>query len=99
MFRPELLSPCRDPKEHALRLLAGADAVYAGQARYSLRYATTNSITKICSSASAGPTSRQKFYVVVNIQPQLKAKPGIRDMRPVVNGAGCTHHVRSRISC
>lgn len=65
----------------------GADAVYAGQPRYSCVCATTNSTTKIFSSASMKPTrwGKKKFYVVVNIAPHnAKLKTFIRDLKPVV---------------
>ncbi len=47
MFKPELLSPAGTLKNMRYAFAYGADAVYAGQPRYSLRYVTTNSIIRI----------------------------------------------------
>lgn len=56
MFKPELLSPAGTLKNMRYAFAYGADAVYAGQPRYSCVCATTNSTTKIFSSASMKPT-------------------------------------------
>lgn len=64
----------------------GADAVYAGQARYSLRvrnndFDEENLAKGIAYAHSLG----KKFYVVVNIQAHnAKLKTFIEDIRPVI---------------
>lgn len=62
----------------------GADAVYAGQPRYSLRV-RIRFITKFAAWHQRSPRARKKFYVVVNIAPHnAKLKTFIRDLKPVV---------------
>ena len=46
-FKPELLSPAGSLKNMRYAFAYGADAVYAGQPRYSLVYVTMNLIMPI----------------------------------------------------
>ncbi len=63
----------------------GADAVYAGQPRYSCVCATTNSTTKIFSSASMKPRAGEKVLCRgQHCTAQRQAKTFIRDLKPVV---------------
>ncbi|MFC0140199.1 tRNA 5-hydroxyuridine modification protein YegQ [Erwinia mallotivora] len=86
MFKPELLSPAGTLKNMRYAFAYGADAVYAGQPRYSLRVRNNefnhqNLATGINEAHQLG----KKFYVVVNIAPHnAKLKTFIRDLQPVV---------------
>ncbi len=79
-------SPRRFPQEHALRLAYGADAVYAGQPRYSLRVRNNEfDHENLQLGINEAHALGKQFYVVANIQPHnSKLKTFIRDMRPVV---------------
>ncbi|MGE8558588.1 MULTISPECIES: tRNA 5-hydroxyuridine modification protein YegQ [unclassified Acinetobacter] len=82
----ELLSPAGSLKNMRYAFAYGADAVYAGQPRYSLRVRNNafdhdNLKIGIAEAHALG----KKFYVVVNIQPHnSKLKNFIRDLEPVV---------------
>ncbi|UJA01762.1 tRNA 5-hydroxyuridine modification protein YegQ [Acinetobacter johnsonii] len=82
----ELLSPAGSLKNMRYAFAYGADAVYAGQPRYSLRVRNNefdhdNLAIGIQETHDLG----KKFYVVVNIQPHnSKLKNFIRDLTPVV---------------
>ena len=82
----ELLSPAGSLKNMRYAFAYGADAVYAGQPRYSLRVrnnAFDHDNLKI--GISEAHALGKKFYVVVNIQPHnSKLKNFIRDLTPVV---------------
>ena len=82
----ELLCPAGTFKNMQYAFAYGADAVYAGQARYSLRvrindFDEENLKKGIDYAHSLG----KKFYVVVNIQAHnAKLKTFIEDIRPVI---------------
>ena len=82
----ELLSPAGSLKNMRYAFAYGADAVYAGQPRYSLRVRNNsfdhdNLKIGITEAHALG----KKFYVVVNIQAHnSKLKNFIRDLEPVV---------------
>jgi len=85
-MKPELLSPAGTLKNMRYAFAYGADAVYAGQPRYSLRVCnnefTHDNLAKGINEAHA---LGKKFYVVVNIAPHnAKLKTFIRDLTPVV---------------
>ena len=86
MKKPELLSPAGTLKSMRYAFAYGADAVYAGQARYSLRvrnneFTNENLALGIAEAHAQG----KKFYVVANIAPHnSKLKSFINDLRPVV---------------
>jgi len=85
-FRTELLSPAGTLKSMRYAFAYGADAVYAGQPRYSLRvrnneFDHANLKLGIDEAHALG----KQFYVVVNIAPHnAKLKTFIRDLAPVV---------------
>ena len=85
-FRPELLSPAGTLKSMRYAFAYGADAVYAGQPRYSLRvrnneFDHANLKLGIDEAHALG----KQFYVVVNIAPHnAKLKTFIKDLAPVV---------------
>ncbi|WP_312101309.1 prephenate-dependent tRNA uridine(34) hydroxylase TrhP [Acinetobacter venetianus] len=82
----ELLSPAGSLKNMRYAFAYGADAVYAGQPRYSLRVRNNefdhdNLKIGIDEAHALG----KKFYVVVNIQPHnSKLKNFIRDIEPII---------------
>ncbi|MFP3019256.1 MAG: tRNA 5-hydroxyuridine modification protein YegQ [Arsenophonus sp.] len=86
MLRPELLSPAGSLKNMRYAFAYGADAVYAGQPRYSLRVRNNefnheNLATGIKEAHEIG----KSFYVVVNIIPHnAKLKTFIRDLTPII---------------
>ncbi|QDY42421.1 prephenate-dependent tRNA uridine(34) hydroxylase TrhP [Candidatus Pantoea soli] len=86
MFKPELLSPAGTLKNMRYAFAYGADAVYAGQPRYSLRV-RNNEFTheNLAKGIAEAHALGKKFYVVVNIAPHnAKLKTFIRDLTPVV---------------
>ncbi len=86
-FKPELLSPAGTLKNMRYAFAYGADAVYAGQPRYSLRVRNNEfNHENLKIGIDEAHALGKKFYVVVNIQPHnAKLKTFLRDMRPVVD--------------
>ena len=86
MFSPELLSPAGTLKNMRYAFAYGADAVYAGQPRYSLRVRNNEfnheNLKKGIDEAHA---LGKKLYVVNNISPHnAKLKTFVKDLEPVV---------------
>lgn len=86
MFTPELLSPAGSLKNMRYAFAYGADAVYAGQPRYSLRVRnnefTPDNIQLAIDEAHA---LGKKFYLVNNIAPHnSKLKTFLNDVAPVI---------------
>lgn len=86
MFKPELLSPAGTLKNMRYAFAYGADAVYAGQPRYSLRVRNNEfNHQNLAIGINEAHAQGKKFYVVVNIAPHnAKLKTFIRDLQPVV---------------
>ncbi|MDM1311519.1 tRNA 5-hydroxyuridine modification protein YegQ [Acinetobacter indicus] len=82
----ELLSPAGSLKNMRYAFAYGADAVYAGQPRYSLRVRNNEfDHDNLAIGIKEAHELGKKFYVVVNIQPHnSKLKNFIRDLEPVV---------------
>src|SRR5690606_6657441 len=86
LFAPELLCPAGTLKSMRYAFAYGADAVYAGQPRYSLRvrnneFDHANLQTGIDEAHAQG----KRFYVVVNIAPHnAKLKTFLKDLEPVI---------------
>lgn len=82
----ELLSPAGSLKNMRYAFAYGADAVYAGQPRYSLRVRNNEfDHDNLAIGIQEAHDLDKKFYVVVNIQPHnSKLKNFIRDLAPVV---------------
>ena len=82
----ELLSPAGSLKNMRYAFAYGADAVYAGQPRYSLRVRNNefdHEHLKI--GITEAHALGKKFYVVANIQPHnSKLKNFIRDLEPII---------------
>lgn len=87
MIRPELLSPAGSLKNMRYAFAYGADAVYAGQPRYSLRVRNNEfNHENLALGISEAHQLGKKFYVVTNIAPHnSKLKTFIKDLTPVVN--------------
>lgn len=82
----ELLSPAGSLKNMRYAFAYGADAVYAGQPRYSLRVRNNEfDHDNLSIGIQEAHALGKKFYVVVNIQPHnSKLKNFIRDLAPVI---------------
>ncbi len=85
-FRPELLSPAGTLKSMRYAFAYGADAVYAGQPRYSLRVRNNEfDHANLKRGIDEAHALGKQFYVVVNIAPHnAKLKTFIKDLEPVV---------------
>lgn len=86
MFTPELLSPAGTLKNMRYAFAYGADAVYAGQPRYSLRVRNNEfNHENLALGINEAHALGKKFYVVVNIAPHnAKLKTFLRDLKPVI---------------
>ncbi|MGX2956266.1 prephenate-dependent tRNA uridine(34) hydroxylase TrhP [Ursidibacter arcticus] len=84
--KPELLSPAGSLKNMRYAFAYGADAVYAGQPRYSLRVRNNEfNHANLKIGIDEAHAQGKKFYVVVNIAPHnSKLKTFIKDLEPVV---------------
>lgn len=84
--KPELLSPAGSLKNMRYAFAYGADAVYAGQPRYSLRVRNNEfDWTNLEIGINEAHAQGKKFYIVVNIAPHnSKLKTFIKDMERVV---------------
>ncbi len=87
MFKPELLSPAGTLKNMRYAFAYGADAVYAGQPRYSLRVRNNDfKLENLAQGIQEAHDSGKKLYVVSNIAPHnAKLKTYIKDMQPVID--------------
>ncbi len=86
MQAPELLSPAGTFKNMRSAFAYGADAVYAGQPRYSLRVRNNDfKIDNLHRGIEYAHARGKKFYVASNIAPHnSKLKTYLRDMEPVI---------------
>lgn len=83
----ELLSPAGTLKSMRYAFAYGADAVYAGQPRYSLRVRNNefNKLENIGSAIKEAHSIGKKFYLASNISPHNdKVRSYIRDLEPVI---------------
>ncbi len=87
MFTPELLSPAGSLKNMRYAFAYGADAVYAGQPRYSLRVRNNEfNHDNLKIGIDEAHAQGKRFYVVCNIQPHnAKLKTFIRDLTPIID--------------
>ncbi|WAJ37044.1 tRNA 5-hydroxyuridine modification protein YegQ [Pseudomonas sp. GOM7] len=83
---PELLSPAGSLKNMRYAFAYGADAVYAGQPRYSLRVRNNEfDHANLAIGIAEAHAQGKQFYVVVNIAPHnAKLKTFLKDLEPVV---------------
>lgn len=86
-FTPELLSPAGTLKNMRYAFAYGADAVYAGQPRYSLRVRNNEfNHENLALGIKEAHALGKRFYVVVNIAPHnSKLKTFLRDLKPVID--------------
>ncbi|WP_420826981.1 tRNA 5-hydroxyuridine modification protein YegQ [Aquipseudomonas campi] len=84
--KPELLCPAGTLKAMRYAFAYGADAVYAGQPRYSLRVRNNEfDHANLAIGINEAHTQGKQFYVVVNIAPHnAKLKTFLKDLEPVV---------------
>ncbi len=83
---PELLSPAGSLKSMRCAFAYGADAVYAGQPRYSLRTRNNEFSQEVLESAIEEAHQQKKYFFVASniISQNNKIKTYIRDLTPVV---------------
>ncbi|WP_434766065.1 tRNA 5-hydroxyuridine modification protein YegQ [Pseudomonas triticicola] len=86
---PELLAPAGTLKNMRYAFAYGADAVYAGQPRYSLRVRNNEfDHANLALGIREAQAQGKRFYVVVNIAPHnAKLKTFLRDLAPVIEMA------------
>ncbi len=86
MKRPELLSPAGSLKHMRYAYAYGADAVYAGQPRYSLRVRNNSfDFDTLKQGISEAHEADKKFFVASNIIPHnAKIKTYMEDIEPVI---------------
>ncbi|UZE95934.1 prephenate-dependent tRNA uridine(34) hydroxylase TrhP [Alkalimarinus alittae] len=84
--KPELLAPAGTLKNMQYAFAYGADAVYAGQPRYSLRVRENDfNLEKLEQGIQLAHKLGKKFYVVSNIAPHnSKIDSYIKDIEPVI---------------
>ncbi len=84
--KPELLAPAGTLKNMQYAFAYGADAVYAGQPRYSLRVRENDfNLEKLEQGIQLAHQLGKKFYVVSNIAPHnSKIDTYIKDIEPVI---------------
>ena len=86
--KPELLSPAGTYKAMRYAFAYGADAVYAGQPRYSLRVRNNefNHLDIMAQAVAEAHAAGKQFYIASNISPHNnKVKTYLRDMQPVID--------------
>lgn len=83
---PELLSPAGTLKNMRYAFAYGADAVYAGQPRYSLRVRNNDfDLDKLATGIAEAHASGKRFFVASNILPHnRKVDTYLADMEPVI---------------
>lgn len=86
MKKPELLSPAGSLKHMRYAYAYGADAVYAGQPRYSLRVRNNSfNFDTLKQGIAEAHKNNKKFFVASNIIPHnAKIKTYMKDIEPVI---------------
>lgn len=86
MKQTELLSPAGTLKNMRYAFAYGADAVYAGQPRYSLRVRNNDFLhDNLAIGIKEAHELGKKFYLTSNLMPHnSKIKTYIQDMRPII---------------
>ena len=85
-MKPELLSPAGTLKNMHFAFAYGADAVYAGQPRYSLRVRNNDfKLDNLKKGIDEAHALGKKLYLASNIAPHnSKVKTYLRDIEPVI---------------
>ena len=83
---PELLSPAGSLKNMRYAFAYGADAIYAGQPRYSLRVRNNEfDYDTLAIGIKEARELNKKFYIVCNISPHnSKIKTFIKDIKKII---------------
>ena len=83
---PELLLPAGSLEKMRAAYAYGADAIYAGQPRYSMRARNNEfGLKQLCAGISEAHKMGKKFFVASNILPHnAKVKTYIDDIKPVI---------------
>ena len=87
MPTPELLSPAGTFKSMQYAFAYGADAVYAGQPRYSLRVRNNDfsQLERIAEAVTYAHDLGKQFFIASNLSPHNdKLRSYLRDMEPVI---------------
>ena len=87
LLAPELLAPAGSPAMMRTAFAFGANAVYAGQPRYSLRVRNNEfgKLETLGSAIAEAHAAGKRFYVVSNVLPHnAKVRTYLADMAPVV---------------
>ncbi len=86
MKKPELLSPAGTLKNMRYAIAYGADAVYAGLPRYSLRVRNNDFMAQnLRTGIQEAQEQGRKFYLACNLLPHgVKLKTFLQDMTPIV---------------
>lgn len=84
--KPELLSPAGSLKAMRMAFAYGADAVYAGLPRYSLRVRNNEfTLDNLALGLAEAHAQHKQFYVVVNLMPHnAKIKDLVQNIAPIV---------------
>jgi U32 family peptidase len=83
---PELLSPAGTLRSLRYAFAYGADAVYAGLPRYSLRVRNNDfDLQSLASGIEQAHASGKRLYLAANLMPHgAKVRTFVQDMRPVI---------------
>ncbi len=87
MKQPELLAPAGTLKHLHTAIAYGADAVYAGLPRYSLRVRNNDfdHLEQLANGIAAAHAAGRKLYLAANVLPHnSKVKSFLKDLEPVV---------------
>ncbi len=87
MKKPELLSPAGTIRNMHYAFAYGADAVYAGQPRYSLRVRNNDFLNEnLKKGIEAAHALGKQFFLASNVLPHnAKVKTYLKDLEPVIN--------------
>ena len=87
VFSPELLAPAGSLKHMRYAFAYGADAVYAGLPRYSLRVRNNSfNLENLNIGIQEAQKQNKQFFVAANIAPHnSKVKTFLKDIEPIVN--------------
>src|SRR5574343_1616690 len=82
----ELLSPAGTLRNMRYAFAFGADAVYAGQPRYSLRVRNNDFLSEnLAKGIAEAHQLGKKFFLAANVIPHnSKIKTFVRDMEPII---------------
>ncbi|HYN77542.1 MAG TPA: U32 family peptidase, partial [Lamprocystis sp. (in: g-proteobacteria)] len=84
--KPELLSPAGSLRHQRYALAYGADAVYAGLPRYSLRVRNNDFDAQALAVGIAEAHAQgRRFYLAANLMPHgAKVRTFVKDMEPIL---------------